>query len=138
MKAIEKRLYGVMSGDTTLANLVGGTVAPRIYNTALPPGASLPAVVFHKQGGGHTLDTPRENVAVIYVVKAIGGGLSACEDIDDRVKTLLNKQDLVVADGFADYATFRMGHINFAEEVSGGSIIFHIGAYYRVMAAGTA
>jgi len=137
MKAIETSIYSVLSGDATLCNLVGGTVDPRIYNTTSPPGASLPLVVFHKQGGGHTADTPRENVELTYAVKAIGGGLSECEDIDDRCRVLLDKQDLSVGSGYADYATFRRGHLNFAEEVSGGSIIFHIGAMYKISASAT-
>ena len=135
MKAIETSIYSVLSGDTDLCVMLGGTLNPRIYNTSAPPDAGLPLLVFHKQGGGHTLDTPRENVEVAYVIKAIGGGLSLCEDIDDRCRVLLDKKDLSVGSGYADYATFRMGHLNFAEEVSGGSIIFHIGAYYRIMAS---
>jgi len=133
MKAIEISIYSVLTGDATLCDLVGGTINPRIYNTSAPPGAGLPLLIIHKQGGGHTLDTPRENVEVAYVIKAIGGGLGECEDIDDRCRVLLDKKDLSVGNGYADYATFRMGHLNFAEEVSGGSIIFHIGAYYRIM-----
>jgi len=137
MKAVETSIYSVLSGDISLCALVGGTISPRIYNTVAPPGASLPLVVIHKQGGGHTYDTPRENIEIIYVIKAIGGGLIECEDIDDRCRALLDKQDLSVGSGYADYATFRMGHLNFAEEVSGGSVIFHIGAYYKIMVSET-
>lgn len=137
MKAVEKRIYAILSGDATLANQVGGTANPRIYNTAAPPGVSFPMVIFHKQGGGETNDTPRDNVELTYVVKAVGPGLSTLEDIDDRCRQLLDKQDLQVEDGYADYATFRGGHLNFAEELSGGSIIYHIGAYYRIYASGT-
>jgi len=137
MKAVEISIHSVLSGDETLCDLVGGTVSPRIYNTVAPPDTDLPLVVFHKQGGGHTNDTPRENVEIIYVVKSIGGGLSICEDIDDRCRILLDKQDLSVGSGYGDYATFRLGHLNFAEEVSGGSILFHIGAFYKIMASET-
>lgn len=137
MKAIESKLYSTLSGDVTLCNYVGGTAAPRIYNTTAPPEAAYPLVVFHKQGGGHTNDTPRENVEILYAVKCIGPSLSGAEDIDNRCRQLLDGQDLQVGDGYADYATFRGGHLNFAEELSGGSIIYHIGAFYRVMAAGT-
>jgi hypothetical protein len=138
MRVIEEKLYTKLSTDSTLANMVGGTINPRIYNTTAPPYAAYPLIVFHKQGGGETSDTPRDNVEITYVVKAIGGGLGACLDVDDRCRQLLDKQDLQVGSGYADYATFRKGHLNFAEEVSGGSVIYHVGAYYTIMAAGTA
>lgn len=135
MKAFEKALYSTLSGDTTLCNLVGGTISPRIYNTVAEPDADVPFVVFHKQGGGESNDTPRNSMDLLYVVKAVSCGLDAAETIDEQCKTLLNKQTLTVT-SYSNYGIFRGGNINFSEEASGGLVVYHIGAFYRCLITG--
>lgn len=134
MKALDKAVYSKLTGSTALCALVGGTANPRIFNTYAPQDTVTPYVVFQKQGGGHFADTPHENVAPIYMSKAVGGGLSDCVDIEVEITSALDRQDLSIdeADGYAHYATFKQGHLHFAEEIGGGSILFHIGGLYRV------
>ena len=133
MYAIDKAWHTKLTGSTALATLVGGTASPRIYNTMAPQGATLPLVVFQKQGGGHIADNPRENVNVVYMTKAIGGSLSACEAIEVEITTAVLKTDLAVEDGYAHVATFKKGHLHFVEDIGGGSMIYHIGGLYDVM-----
>jgi hypothetical protein len=138
MKALDKALYSKLSGSTALASLVGGTAAPRIYNSVAPPNMTMPVVIFHRQGGGNTSETPREEHIVTYAVKALSGSLSDGLDIEEEIHNALYEQDLAVADGYADYAIFEMGHLNFAEHIGGGSVMYHTGRLYRIHAEGTA
>lgn len=138
MKSVDIALYNKLKADTTLANLVGGTAAPRIYNSVAPSEATLPVVVFHKQGGGNTHQTPREEHVITYAVKAISGSLSTGLDIDEAIHSVLKDVDLAAGNNYADYAVFEMGHLNFAEHIGGGSVMYHIGRLYRVHAEGTA
>jgi len=138
MKSIDTALYSALSGDTTLANLVGGTANPRIYNSVAPPDCTLPVVIFHKQGGGNTHGTPREEHVVTYAVKALSGSMLTGLDIAEAVHDVLDDANLNVSDGYADYATYEMGHLNFAEALGGGSIMYHVGRLYRIHVEGTA
>lgn len=138
MKALDKAMYAKLSGSTALATLVGGTASPRIYNSVMAPDSDLPVVIFHRQGGGNTHDTPREEHIVTYAVKALSGSLSDGLDIEEEIHNALFEQDLSVADGYADYAIFEMGHLNFAEHIGGGSVMYHTGRLYRIHAEGTA
>jgi hypothetical protein len=137
MKPIEVALYNKLKAGTAITALVGGTASYRIYNTVHAQGASLPSIVFQKQGGGHTPDTPRENVDIIYTVKVLSDNLQTAENIDQAITAALDRQDLSVGSGYADYGCFRIGHVHFMEGLIGGSIIYHVGGMYRILASKT-
>lgn len=137
MKPVEIALYNTMKASTALTSLIGGTVVPRIYNTLVAQGASFPAVVFQKLGGGHVPDSPRENLELTYQVKVLSGSLEAAEDIDMQLTAALDRHDLQVSSGYSDYACWRIGHVHFVEGLLGGSLIYHVGGLYRILVSGT-
>lgn len=138
-KAIEKALYTALKDDSTLANLVGGTANPRIFNSALPTSnPTFPSVIFHLQGGGNTQESPREDHVTTYAIKAVSTTVSEGHDIDNAVADVLKSGDISVADDYADYGIFQTSVINFTEHIGGGSIFYHVGHFYRIMVEGTA
>jgi hypothetical protein len=132
MYAVDKAWYTKLTGSTALCALVGGTASPRIYNTMAPQNATLPFVVFQKQGGGHIADNPREYANMVYMTKAVGGKLSECEAIEVEVINAIDRQTLAIADNYAHVATFKRGHLHFIEDIGGGSMVYHIGGLYEV------
>lgn len=136
MRYIEKALYNTMATDTTLANLVGGTASPRIYNTVAPQGVVLPCILFQKMGGAHVPDNPKRNVEVMYAIKAVSDDLLEAENIDYQLEVTLDRQSIGVnTDGMADYAVFRAGNLHFLEDLGAGEVAFHTGALYNIMVA---
>ena len=132
MYAVDVAIFNKLKADATVAGYVGGTASPRIYNGIASQKAPLPVVVFQQQAGGHVPDSPRENVELLYLVKAISGSVKNAKLIDKAISDAIDRADLSVGNGYADYATFRMSHIHYAEDLGGGSIIYHIGALYNI------
>ena len=137
MKEIEKAIYTALKASDDLTTLVGGTANPRIYNTHARQGATMPIVVFQKQGGGHVHDTPAEAVEILIMAKAVSDSLTEAESIDHELKNALDRATLTVENDYAVYAIWKENHLHFAEDLGGGKLIYHIGAIYRVFAGGT-
>lgn len=129
---IEKALYTTLQNDATLT----GLVSTRVYNTLIPQDATFPLVVFQKMGGSHMPDNPKENLEVMYVVKAISDDLLEAENVDLAIKNALDRQSIGVnTEGMTDYAVFRGMNLHFMEDVGSGKVAYHIGALYDVRVA---
>ncbi len=138
MRFIEKALYTTLKNYSNLTDLIGGSSTPRIYNTVAPQGVVFPAVLFQKMGGSHVADNPKENLEVIYAIKAVSDDLDGAEDVDFQIKEALDRQSITVnTDGMADWALFRGMNLHFLEDLGGGKVAFHIGALYDVRVAAT-
>ena len=130
---VEKALYNTLAASTALTALVGGTASPRIYNTVIPQGATLPVVVFQKMGGRHIADNPKEAADLNYAVKCIDDDLITAEEVDLQIKNTLDRQSLGVnTEGMADYKVFRQLNLHFIEDIGGGKPLYHIGAIYVI------
>jgi len=129
MRFIEKALYTTLTAHAGLDALVSG----RIYNTVAPQGSTYPLVLFQKMGGFHVADNPRENMEVLYAVKALSDDLAEAEDVDFQIKEALDRQSIGVnTDSMADYFVLRGMNLHFLEDVGGGDVAFHTGALYEI------
>jgi hypothetical protein len=68
---VEPGLYSALTtgAGTVVANLVGGTAAPRIYDTQAPQGVAMPFVIFQYLGGGEENISPNRHFEVTYRVE---------------------------------------------------------------------
>src|SRR5215207_9433098 len=108
--AIRRAIYGKMSGDTTLNNLLGTPAtgySKSIYYQEAPAGANYPLVIFNQQSGVPTeaFQNPSAFENDVWLVKGVDRSTSAdtAEAIADRVKTLLNDTTLSISGGTLSY-----------------------------------
>lgn len=135
---IRRAIYGRLSGDTTLSNLLATPptgYAKSIYHQQAPEGAGFPFIVMNKQSGfpTETMSDPDALENDTWLVKGIDRGTSAdtVEAIADRVRVLLNDASLSISGGTLLYLR-RQSDTEYAE-VTSGVTYHHAGALYRLV-----
>lgn len=135
---IRRAIYGKLSGDTTLNNLLGAPASgysKAIYHGNAPTDAKFPLVVFHKQSGVPTeaFGAPSVMESDVWLIKAVDQSTSAdtAEAVQDRLKTLLNDASLSISGGTLLYLR-RQSDVEYPEE-AGGAMYAHAGSLYRLV-----
>jgi hypothetical protein len=136
--ATRRALYGRLSGDTTLTNLLGAPATgytKGIYHQVAPSGAAFPFVIFSKSSGVPTeaFHDPSALDTDVWLVKAVDKGNTAdtAEAIADRLVTLLNDAPLSISGGKTLLALRRQSDVEYAETESGVTY-HHVGSLFRL------
>lgn len=136
--AIRRALYGGMSGDTTLTNLLGVAAAGytrAIYQDPAPQDAHFPLVLFSKSSGvpTETFGDPTAFENDVWLVKAVDRNTTAdtAEAIAYRIRTLLNDAALSISGGTLLYLR-RESDVDYAELAS-GDVYRHCGSLFRLV-----
>jgi Protein of unknown function (DUF3168) len=137
--ALRRAIYGKLSGDTTLTNLLGAApdgYTKAIYHGQAPERVAYPLVIFDRQSGvpAETFGDPQALENEIWLVKAIDHGATAdtAEAIADRIAGLLNDAALSVSGGSILYLR-RQSDVDYAEIVD-GELFRHCGSLFRLVA----
>lgn len=138
--ATRRALYGKLSGDTTLNNLLGAPAsgyAKSIYHQQAPETAHFPFVVFSKSSGvpTDTFHVPGVMQNDVWMVKAVDHATSAdtAEAAAARITTLLNDATLSISGGTLLYLR-RESDVDYSE-VTDGERYAHVGSLYRLVSA---
>jgi hypothetical protein len=136
--AIKRAVYGKLSGDTTLNNLLGTPAAgftKSIYYQVAPESAAFPYVLFAKQSGVPTeaFNDPSAYDTDTWLIKGVDRSTSAdtAEAIDGRIQTLLNDGTLSISGGALLYLR-RQSDVDYGEVVEGVQYK-HAGSLYRLV-----
>lgn len=133
---IERWLHQILSGDGTVAGIVG----TRIYAGIAPASATFPYIVYLPLSPGEDVrgtGTTRIWAAPLYLVKAVtqGGSVAALQTLCDRIDTLLHGQPGGTADATIQFSIrerpFRMTTV----EEPGNTVYQHLGGEYRIAAS---
>lgn len=129
---IDQWLYERLSGDATLAGMVGG----RIYSYLAPQDTAFPFVLFNYQTGEDIwgVGPARFLVSALYQIKVVSTGPSflPLKAIADRLDTLLQGTSGAVANGTV-YSCMRERALAYVE-VSDGVQYRHLGGLWRIYA----
>ena len=127
----ETWLYGVLSGDATLA----GLVSTRIYGYLAPNSATYPLVVYQYQAGSDLMGvgTARIWSDSVYVIKAIAKAetFGTLKTIADRIDTLLHAES-GSATGGSVVGCVRERAYSLVEVVDTVQLR-HLGGIYRIL-----
>jgi hypothetical protein len=136
--AVRRAIYGRLSSDTTLSNLLGAAApgySKGIYYQVAPEGAAFPYVVFQHQSGVPTeaMQDPSAYETDVWLVKAVDRNTSAdtAESIAARIQTLLNDATLTIS-GATHLYLRRQSDVDYPE-VDEGIQYKHCGALYRLI-----
>lgn len=135
---VRRAIYGKLSGDTTLNNLLG-TPAPgyakSIYHNQAPEDASYPFVVINKQAGNPTeaFGDPSAYETDVWQVQAVDHSTSAdvAESVAARVSVLLNDAALSISGAITLYVR-RQADVEYPEVID-GEFYVHAGALFRLV-----
>jgi len=139
VQKIDVAIYSKLAADTTLTGLMGGAY---VYQGIAPPTATRPYVIFQKETGGPTNDTPRDRRAYRYMVKVVSGDLMTgsanlvAGSIDAQIESALHEKTLTVS-GYDNYLMMRVSPDIDYLETAGGKVIRHLGGTYRIEIAPT-
>lgn len=135
--AVRRALYGKLSGDTTLNNLLGTPASgfsKSIYYQQAPQGAGFRYVIFQKQAG-----TPRYALKTraydneVWLVKGVDKNTDA-----DPVDNVASRLDALLTDGTISISAHtqlylrRESDVDYAEVVDGVRYL-HAGAFFRLL-----
>lgn len=135
--AVRRAIYGKLSGDTTLTNLLG-TAAPgytkSIYYQQAPEKAGFPYVVFSKQSS-----TPRYALGArlydndLWLIKAVDRRDTAdgADAIASRLDALLTDASLSIS-GKTQLYLRRESDVDYPEN-SDGVVYHHAGSLFRLI-----
>lgn len=136
--AVRRAVYGRLSGDTTLNNLLAVPPAgysKSIYHQDAPDGAQFPFVIINKQSGTPTeaMGDPSALETDVWLVKAVDRAASAdlVESIADRIRVLLNDATLSIS-GATHLYLRRQSDVEYPE-VDLGVRYKHCGSLYRLV-----
>jgi hypothetical protein len=135
---VRRAIYGKMSGDTTLNNLLATPptgYTKSIYHQEAPDGAAYPFVIFNKQVGAPTeaFQKPSAFENDTWLIKGIDRSPSAdtAEAIQARLIALLNDGTLSISGGTLLYLR-RQSDVEYPE-VTDGEQFKHAGALFRLV-----
>lgn len=140
---VRRAIYGKLSGDTTLSNMLG-PAAPGytkgIYTDVAPPGSGFPFVVFFKQSGTPTYTmagSAGKFESDIWTIKGVAtnstslSGADAAEAIQARIDTLLTDQTLTIS-GSSLMLLKRISDVEYSETPE-DITFYHRGSLFRLM-----
>lgn len=135
---IRRAIYGKLSGDTTLNNLLGTPATgytKSIYYQIVPAGAQFPFVVFQKQAGTPTqaFGAPSAMETDVWLVKGVDRDTTAddAEAIQARVMALLNDTTLTISGANLQFLR-RESDVDYSE-VDDGVTYRHAGSLFRLV-----
>lgn len=123
---MEQQLYQRLSSDSQLQSLLGSGA---VWNGQPPRDAALPLVVFSLASGGDMAETPRRQVDLTYLVKAVAERLDQAHAIAQRVDELLHDFDPAPA-GWRCFWCRRDSVLELAEMDPAGHAVWHVGGHY--------
>jgi hypothetical protein len=135
---VRRALYGRLSGDTILTNLLGTAASgytKAIYHAQAPQDATYPLIIINKQSGV-PMDTFGEPGALntdVWLIKAVDQSPSAnnAEAISARLQVLLNDATLSISGALLVYLR-RESDVEYVESVE--SLTYcHCGSLYRLV-----
>jgi hypothetical protein len=144
--AIRRSLYGKLSGDTTLNNLLGAPPAgysKSIYDGVAPKDAAFPYVIFNLQSDvdEEAMADPAAYTDHIWMIKGVDGpgeppkstapSGDAADAIADRIRVLLNDTTLSISGASLMYLRRQSG-VRYPE-VTEGVTYRHSGGLYRLV-----
>jgi hypothetical protein len=143
--AVRRALYGRLTSNSTLINLLGAPAAgytQSIYHRQAPAGAAFPFIVF-QQSSGIPTETfgPKNTIAApvaaamtsyIWLVKAIDRNASAdaAEGIAAQLVTVLNDAPLSISGKSLLYLR-KESDVEYAE-IDAGVTYHHVGGLFRL------
>lgn len=89
---IETALFTTLSADQGIQYVVG----TNIFNNIAPAATTVPYIVYTYMGGGDTLETPRQNMAVRYQVACFATNALSAQQGCDRIQALLERKKLII------------------------------------------
>jgi len=135
---VRRAVYGKLSGDTTLNNLLGTPASgytKSIYHQQAPAGASYPLVIINKQTGTPTeaFGDPSAFETDVWMVKAVDRSNSAdtAEAIQARLDALLSDGTLSISGASLMYLR-RQSDVEYSE-TDDGVRYQHAGSLYRLL-----
>lgn len=136
INAIEAALYARLTGGTALAALLSAGTAS-IYNAIVPPGKTLPHLVFYQITGFDHYTSGNRDLDTRYQIRAsTRSGMAEAGSISDAVQTLLDANPLNLASvGWTNIWLRRVQTVRYAERDGAGSYIYHAGATYKIWIA---
>ncbi len=141
IEAAKRWLHATLKASSTLCALIGGSSAPRIYDTMPPqttPAAALPYVIYQLQTPGNdlaTVSTTRIWASGLYLVRGIAEWpYTNLDAIAEALDGALHGKSGTVSDGTV-YACVRERpfELNDYEE---GLQIRQLGGLYRILSRG--
>ena len=135
---VRRALYGKLSGDTTLNNLLGTPptgYSKSIYHQQAPAGAAYPLVIINKQTGTPTeaFGDPSAFETDTWLIKAVDRNTSAdtAEAIQARLDSLLSDGTLSISGASLMYLR-RQSDVEYPETTDGVRYQ-HAGSLYRLL-----
>jgi len=136
---IRRALYGKMSGDVTLTNMLGSAAAgftKAIYHNQAPEEAAFPFVLFSKSSGvpEGTFGDPNIYETDVWMIKAVDYNTTAdrAESIAARLQSLLNDATLSISGGGLLFYLRRQSNVEYPEVID-GELYYHVGGLYRLI-----
>jgi len=136
--AVRRAIYGKLSGDTTLNNLLGTPASgytKSIYHQEAPSSANYPFVIINKQSGVPTeaFGDPSALDEDIWLIKGIDRNTSAdnAEAIQARCIALLNDSNISIS-GVTTLYLRRQSDVEYAE-IDDGIRFQHAGSLFRLV-----
>lgn len=116
--SLDTALYQKLASTSAVTSLVGGTAAPRIYESLAPSGAALPYVIFYLASGVNQNNNPSQGINDVYRVEARGSSRASAEAVMSAINDALHRQALTVT-GWSNFYTSVERRQHFIETVSG-------------------
>lgn len=132
--ALDAALYSALTGDATVAGLVGSGV----YKGQAPQDATRPYIIFFPSGGGEQNITPRRSKNELYMIRAVADTNASAIAVDSAISAALHKKpDGLIITGWNCYSLLRETRISIPIENIQGVQAYTEGAYYRIRLAKT-
>lgn len=131
IRLIEQGLYNRLAGDTALVAALGG---PAIYPQLIPPHGRLPAVVYSLNRGGETHHTPRPEVDLTYLVKAVAETPGVAATLADLIRERLT--EMALTSPWAAYRVQLTQVVSYVDQLDRNTY-WHAGGLYRIRATDT-
>lgn len=137
--ATRRAIYGKMSGDTTLTNMLAAGApgyTQAIYHYEAPQDVRFPFVIFSKSSGVPTeaMSDPSAYETDVWLIKGVDQSSSAdkVEAIAARIAVLLNDASLSISGANLMYLR-RQSDVDYSE-LSDGVSYRHCGSLFRLVA----
>lgn len=106
---VDYAIYQRLIASSTVTNLVGGTIAPRIYNLQAPLKSALPYIVFYHNAGGFDNMTPRGEYTFTYRVESVAEARQMCYTLCNTSIAHFHNNDMPLT-GYSNFRT-KVGQV---------------------------
>jgi hypothetical protein len=132
MFEVDVGINTALTGDTALMDLINS-----VHHDIAPGTATWPVVIFRQQSGfEENALSGRVAKTLMYQVQAVAQDESAnaAQSIDNRVRTVLNRQSLTIS-GWRTIHVKRDTDINYREVDGDGKMYQYVGGVYEIKIA---